>query len=113
MISRAFESHSDAIADLRTIAGHYEEPAFGLVAEFVSAVDEAILHVGQFPYLYPTFDGALRRAILHRFPFGLFYQVTDGCIRVIAIFPLRSNPDDIAHLLTFVRPDRVVAKNRN
>jgi hypothetical protein len=80
MIPRTFEFHSDAIVELRTIAGHYESLAFGLGSEFVSAVDEAILHIRQFPYLYPAFDGSLRRAILHRFPFGLCYQVTDSSI---------------------------------
>jgi hypothetical protein len=100
MISRAFHFHDDAKEDLRTIAGHYEELAFGLGSEFVSAVDEAILHIRQFPYLYPIFEGTLRRAILHRFPFGLCYQVADAGLRAIAIFPLRANPDNLAHLLT-------------
>lgn len=100
MSPRTFDFHSDAIADLRTIARHYESLAFGLGSEFVTAVDEAILHIRQFPYLYPAFDGSLRRAILHRFPFGLCYQVMDASVRAIAIFPLRANPDDIAYLLT-------------
>lgn len=99
MIPFAVEFHDDAETELATIASHYDKLAAGLGVQFLNSVEASLRRIEQFPRMYPETLLSFRRAVVNRFPFGLAYQVADASVRIIAVYPLRSDPDDITHLL--------------
>ena len=62
MTDVALQFHSDALTDLRTIAGHYEELAVGLGLEFMLSVEITLLRIQRFPNLYAASWENFRRA---------------------------------------------------
>jgi toxin ParE1/3/4 len=96
----AVDFHSDARIELATIAHRYEELAVDLGVEFLLSIDATLKRIQRYPLLYAATWESFRRAVIPRFPFGLVYQVSCDAVRVIAVYPLRSDPDDIAYLLT-------------
>lgn len=94
------EFHPDVNADLRDVTDYYEELANGLGSAFLLSVRSTLLRVRRFPYLCPVVREPFRRAIVPRFPFGLVYIVSASAVRLIAVYPLRSDPQGVERLLS-------------
>jgi plasmid stabilization system protein ParE len=83
-VSRDFIISPEAEADIAEARDWYDEQRPGLGAEFVWAVDVALVRIQQNPLQYQIARGRYRRATLNRFPYTLLYNVTDEVIRVVA-----------------------------
>jgi plasmid stabilization system protein ParE len=83
-VSRDFIVDQEAEADIAKARDWYDEQRPGLGAEFVSAVDVALVRIQQNPLQYQVGRGRYRRAMLNRFPYTLVYSVSDEAVRVVA-----------------------------
>ena len=74
----------EAEADIAKARDWYDEQRAGLGAEFVWAVDVALVKIRRNPLQFQIVRGRYRRAVLNRFPYTLLYNVTDEAVRVVA-----------------------------
>jgi len=82
----------EAELDIKDAYTWYEERMPGLGAQFLAAVDEAILLVSREPELFQKVYRSLRRALIHRFPYGIFYKFESNSIVVLAVMHTARQP---------------------
>ena len=90
---------STAERDLLVAFQYYESVAPGLGATFVQRVDEAIAAIMLVPAGFRKRHGEFRLLVVNRFPYGVFYLFDGTFISVVAIAPLKREPEFIRHLL--------------
>ncbi|MBM3333096.1 type II toxin-antitoxin system RelE/ParE family toxin, partial [Candidatus Sumerlaeota bacterium] len=54
--------------------------------------DEGLDRIGEFPLLWPIYEGEYRRCLLKRFPYGLIYRIETERIYVMAVAHLHREP---------------------
>ena len=70
----------------------YDERRTGLGAEFVRAVEDAILRAADAPQRWPITFADIRRIVTRRFPYVLFFRVRNDTLVVVAVFHVRRDP---------------------
>lgn len=90
---------STAERDLLEAFQYYETVVPGLGTAFVQRVDEAVAAIALVPAGFRKRHGEFRLLVVKRFPYGVFYLFDGTLISVVAIAPLRSNPESIRHML--------------
>ena len=86
---------SRAERDLAAAIAEYESIAPGLGAAFLSRTDAAIAAIQRAPEAYRKSHGEYRHLTLRRFPFGVFYVFDGETVAVVAVLPLRQDPESI------------------
>lgn len=82
------EARDEVIAEAR----YYEARATGLGADFLSAVDAAILRISESPDGMPIVEDDVRRCPVPRFPFDVYFFIINDEIRILAIVHERRKP---------------------
>ena len=77
--------HPDARRELREAFEFYEAERPGLGAEFLDHVEQAVLHVAEFPRSWPIIVGHMRSCTVAGFPYSIIYAERDGAVYVSAI----------------------------
>jgi toxin ParE1/3/4 len=78
--------HDEAKAELEEAAAWYEAKRSGLGAEFVSAVENAILRIHENPQWGARYERTrFRFKLVRRFPYVVFYADGKDVLRVIAV----------------------------
>jgi toxin ParE1/3/4 len=70
----------------------YESKRVGLGAEFVHAVDAALLSLLSFPESREAVHRSTRRCLMGRFPFEIFYRLEAGLLVVVACMHAARDP---------------------
>ncbi|MBP6506240.1 MAG: type II toxin-antitoxin system RelE/ParE family toxin [Opitutaceae bacterium] len=65
--------HREADREFTEAAQYYERQRSGLGADFIAAVDEAMVDLEQFPLRWRVIADGVRRGLLRRFPYAFYY----------------------------------------
>ncbi len=90
---------STAERDLVEAFHYYASVVPGLGSTFMQRVDEAVAAIALVPAGFRQRHGEFRLLVVNRFPYGVFCLFDATVISVVAIAPLRSDPEFILHLL--------------
>lgn len=90
---------STAERDLLEGFQYYESVVPGLGTTFVQRVDEAIAAIALVPAGFRKRHGEFRLLVVNRFPYGVFYLFDGTVVVVVAILPLKREPELIRQLL--------------
>lgn len=82
----------EAELDIKDAFAWYEERSFGLGAQFLAEIDQALLLMAREPDIYQKVHRSVRRALTHRFPYGIFYVVEPNRIVVLAVMHTARHP---------------------
>ncbi len=82
----------EAELDINDAYAWYEERSSGLGAQFLGAIDEALLLASREPEIFQRVHLSVRRALIHRFPYGIFYTIEPGRIVVLAVMHTARHP---------------------
>lgn len=94
--------HDEALAEIRSAAGWYDEKRRGLGDEFLEALDVRLKQLAVLPNLGTRFSGAdpksaIHRILLARFPYVIGFLDVEVAIRVIAVMQGRQRPGLARH----------------
>lgn len=78
--------------DIKNAFDWYESQLPGLGAEFLEAVEKAILSIEREPLAHQIIHKQIRRCLLQRFPYAILYIIEAGRINVIACFHHKRDP---------------------
>ncbi|MDP1605654.1 MAG: type II toxin-antitoxin system RelE/ParE family toxin [Rhodocyclaceae bacterium] len=82
----------EAELDIKDAHAWYEARSPGLGAQFLDAIDEALLLVSREPKIFQRVHRSVRRALIHRFPYGIFYTIEPNRIVVFAVMHTARHP---------------------
>ena len=86
------EFHPAAMEELEEATRYYESQQPMLGERFLSAVEELLVHIANFPAMFPTVEGNIRQCKVSRFPYAIVYREQINFIQVIAVPHLRRKP---------------------
>ena len=78
--------------ELDEAADYYEAESPGLGLAFLSAIEEALEQILEYPESAPVSRGTVRRKGLRRFPYDLLYSIRPGSIRILAVMSQKRRP---------------------
>jgi toxin ParE1/3/4 len=82
-----------AEAELADAFNWYENNVQGLGADFLNAVETALLEISRNPDQHPIIHKGIRRSLIRRFPYAVFYLIKPQQVVVLAVFHARRHPD--------------------
>lgn len=96
--------HPEARNELREAAKWYDDEVRGLGDDFITAIDEALRHIVEWPLAAPAFPGwdetpPIRHAQVRAFPYRVVYYVSDTSIVIVAYAHQRREPGYWQHRL--------------
>jgi plasmid stabilization system protein ParE len=83
--------------DIEIARNWYDTQQFGLGEAFLSAVQERLEAIRQFPEACPKIHKTVRRALVRRFPYLIFYLPSPSKIIVLAVLHTSRNPANWPH----------------
>ena len=86
------EFHPDAVLELREATLYYQEQQADLGKRFLSAVEESLTRISNFPEAFPIVANNIRQCKVTRFPYAIVYRSQVNYIQVIAIAHSRRRP---------------------
>ena len=92
---RPYCFHPEAEEELDEIMRFYKSRQIGLERRFFEAIEDTIFRIRRNPLMYRQVEGDIRKCRVPRFPYGLIYRSKDDLIEVIAVMPLRRNPEHL------------------
>lgn len=84
---------SHAKRDIREAKQWYRNISQELGADFLSAVDDAILLAQKYPLAFSLMHRTFRRVLLRRFPYALFYQSDSESIIIVGVLHQARDPE--------------------
>jgi plasmid stabilization system protein ParE len=84
-MTRHFIIRPDAEQDLFEARNWYEAQREGLGGEFLTAVEERLEHIGDFPESYAVAYRGVRPAPLRRFPYIVYYRLIAEEVEILAV----------------------------
>ncbi|MCP4404277.1 MAG: type II toxin-antitoxin system RelE/ParE family toxin [bacterium] len=84
--------HPEAELDLQDVMQWYGNKRFGLDAEFMLCIDEALSRITRNPNLYPVELRDVRKVLVRRFPYVIYYITNAESIVILAVFHVKRNP---------------------
>ena len=88
-----FAFHPEANQEFIEAIAYYEGCDLGLGLDFAREIHATIRNATEHPVLWPEIEQDVRRCLVHRFPYGVLYSVEPHGIFILAIMPLRRDPD--------------------
>jgi toxin ParE1/3/4 len=82
----------EAEDDISEAAGFYNDRVDRLGDRFVTAVEVALLRVGENPHEGPEADKDVRKLRVKRFPYNLIYRILPSHVLVLAVAHHRRRP---------------------
>lgn len=89
---------SRAKRDIREAKQWYHNISPELGADFLAAVDEAILLAQKYPLAFSLMHRTFRRVLVRRFPYALFYQRDSDSIIIVAVLHQARDPELLGKL---------------
>jgi toxin ParE1/3/4 len=86
------EFHPEAASELREATLYYQAQQAGLGERFLSAVEESLTRISNFPESFPVVFGHVRQCKVGRFPYAVIYRLQVNYIQVIALAHSRRKP---------------------
>ena len=83
----------DARAEFLDAVRYYEECKKGLGRRFRIAIETAVQHVLENPFLYRLLKAPFRRYLLPKFPYSIIYSIEPDHIHIIAVAHLKRKPE--------------------
>ncbi len=93
------EIHAEAQAELLAAIDHYSAISAELGERFYAEMERIIREVCAAPRRFRQYDRPARRHLSKDFPFAVIYLERDDQIWILAIMPLRREPDYCKHRL--------------
>ena len=86
--------HREADREFTLAAQYYQRQQPGLGADFISAVDEAVKQLEQFPLRWRVIEGNVRRGLLQRFPYAFYYweKIPGEELEILSIVHSKRHP---------------------
>lgn len=81
-----------ALGDIRQIRTWYRRIDPDLENRFVTALNQALDQIQDFPFAYQVLYRNTRRISLKKFPYGVYYLVQESRIIVVAVIHHKRNP---------------------
>lgn len=96
-MSLSKREHPEAREELRDAANWYDDEQPGLGDDFYDAIDEALQHMLDWPFVAPVFPNwqdtpQVRSASVRAFPYRVLYYANDTSIVVLAYAHQRRKP---------------------
>jgi toxin ParE1/3/4 len=85
--------HPEAEVELIEAARFYEQRVSTLGAQFLDAVDRAILIILDAPDRWRIVEADVRRYLMPRFPYAIYYRALPDHIRILAFKHHSRHPD--------------------
>lgn len=63
-------------------------------ADFLTAVDRALVDIAAAPERFPVIRGRLRRALLARFPYAVYFKIYARTVSVVGVIHGNRHPDN-------------------
>lgn len=86
------EFHPEAAEELLESTRFYEERVDGLGIDFLTAVEQTLTRIEQFPSAAPTEGSTIRKKLVLGFPFAILYSHQQDSIAVLAVMHLHRRP---------------------
>ena len=71
---------------------YYEECQEGLGRRFHLAIESAVQHISEAPFLYRMLKAPFRRYLLPKFPYSIIYSIEPDHIHIIAVAHNKRKP---------------------
>lgn len=94
------EFHREAEAEYVKAAEDYAAISPELGERFYDEIERIIAEVCHWPGAYRYIRRPIRRHFSAIFPYGILYEDKPGTVRIVAVMPLRRDPDYWQHRLT-------------
>jgi hypothetical protein len=91
--------HREADDEYADAAAHYAKISPELGGRFYDEVERLIAEVCTAPSLYRRVDGDVRRHLADDFPYALLYLDEPNTVWIVAVMPLKRDPDYWRHRL--------------
>jgi plasmid stabilization system protein ParE len=92
--------HPEADAEFLDELRHYAEISPGLGDRFYEEISTLLRRACAHPRRYRLFDPPVRRVLAADFPYAVLYVVKADYVWVLAVAPLKRDPDYWKHRLT-------------
>ena len=86
------EFHPDAVSEIREATLYYQAQQVGLGERFLSAVQESLTRISNFPESFPIVISSVRQFKVAHFPYAIVYRLQVNYIQVIALAHSRRKP---------------------
>jgi|SRR5215831_12783968 len=84
--------HREALQEMIESARFYEQKAYGLGLDFLTAVEETTRYIEQFPEAGPLGRGSIRKRFVSGFPFTILYELQHDCVFIAAVMHQHRRP---------------------
>lgn len=92
--------HPEADEEYAAAASHYAEISPELGGRFYDEIEHLVAEVCSAPHRFCRIDADVRRHLAGDFPYALLYLDEPEQVWIIAVMPLRRDPDYWKHRLT-------------
>lgn len=77
----------------------YERQRMGLGEQFLSAVQDVLDRIGEYPEAYAVVHRDARRGLVRHFPYSILYRVEADRVTVVGVFHGRRHPRSLGDRL--------------
>ena len=92
--------HPEADAEYGEAAAHYAKIGPELGGRFYDEIERLIADACSAPHRFRRIDGDVRRHLAEGFPYALLYLDEPDRVWIVAVMPLKRDPDYWKHRLT-------------
>lgn len=97
---KAHTFHPEADEEYAAAAEHYASINRELGGRFYDEIERLIAEVCAAPHRYRRIDGEIRRHLADDFPYALLYLDEPDGVWIVAVMPLKREPDYWKHRLS-------------
>lgn len=91
--------HPEADAEYVEAAAYYAERGADLGGRFYDEIEQVIAEIDHAPHRFRLYDPPARRNLARDFPFAVVYLDEPDRVWIVAVMPLRRDPDYWKHRL--------------
>ena len=85
--------HPEADEEYANAAAHYAAISSELGGRFYDEIERLIGQICAAPHRFHKIDGEVRRHLADSFPYGVLYLDTPESVWIVAVMPLKRDPD--------------------
>jgi toxin ParE1/3/4 len=89
--------HPEADAEYAAAAAYYAERGSELGLRFFDEIERVIAEIADAPHRFRRYDPPVQRNLAREFPFAVVYLDEPDRIWIVAVMPLRRDPDYWKH----------------
>lgn len=85
--------HPGAEAEVIDAALYYSAKAWGLGADFLDQIDQAVSKILRDPTRFEVIEDDIRRCPVQRFPYSMYYRIHGDTLRILVVKHHARHPD--------------------